>query len=180
MPNYDHIPVLGASDPVASVPDYTLNMRKALALPAPVVGKAATSAITLGTSTSWAPIDEVRTPTLQFPNGTPFVNGKLCNLVVALSFGGYYATHAGAGDIRFAARVTSITEVVGVGSAHDWIRVVGQTTGISRVRTVTIPNASDIGAPFAELMYMVTGSPTTRVLAYGYIEMTPLYWLANG
>ena len=61
MASSEIYPILGATDPVANTPKYTQDLKAALAVPRPVRG-VNTAAITLGTSTTMAPLPtDVRT-----------------------------------------------------------------------------------------------------------------------
>lgn len=178
MASSEIYPILGATDPVANTPKYTQDLKAALAVPRPVRG-VNTGAITLGTSTAMAPLPtDVRTAGLVMED-VPYVGTTGGDLECLLTFGGWDVKHAGPGDIRLGARILDPfgsvdvdTGVVGV----DWLRQTAASTSLSRTRTVLIPQPTIFNGICAQLMYAISGSPTTKTVSYSFVELTPLRW----
>lgn len=178
MASSDIYPVLGATDPVANTPTYTQQLKRAVSVPRPV-RQYNTSTIVLGTSTAMAPLPTaIRTPGLVMES-VPYVGGTGGDLECLLTFGGWNVTHAGAGDVRLGAQVhdpfDSVmvdTGIVGV----DWLRQVGASNSVARTRTILIPRPTVMNGIYAQLMYAISGSPSTKTVGYGYVELTPLRW----
>lgn len=175
-------PVLAASSQVSSIPKYTEDMRKALNIARPVMAYN-TATIVLGTATSMSPLPtDIRTPNLPRPEA-PAPNGQwaTAELECLLQFGAWSVMHAGTGDVRLGARIMGFmgaeeidTGIVGV----DWIRCVNQTGQFEKSRIVTIPNVAQT-QPIdltAQLMYSVSGAPTTKSVGYGWVRLIPLRW----
>ena len=178
MASSEIYPILGATDPVANTPKYTQDLKAALAVPRPVRG-VSTAAITLGTSTTMAPLPtDVRTAGLVMED-VPYVGTTGGDLECLLTFGGWDVKHAGAGDIRLGARILDPfgnvdvdTGVTGV----DWLRQTAASNSLSRTRTVLIPQPTIFNGIQAQLMYAISGSPTTKTVSYAFVELTPLRW----
>ena len=178
MASSEIYPILGATDPVANTPKYTQDLKAALAVPRAVRG-VSTATITLGTSTTMAPLPtDVRTAGLVMEK-VPYVGTTGGDLECLLTFGGWSVAHAGAGDVRLGAQILDPfgnvdvdTGVVGI----DWLRQVGSSGSVSRTRTVLIPQPTIFNGIRAQLMYAISGSPTTKTVGYAFVELTPLRW----
>ncbi len=178
MASSEIYPILGATDPVANTPKYTQDLKAALAVPRAVRG-VSTGAITLGATTTMAPLPtDVRTAGLVMED-VPYVGTTGGDLECLLTFGGWDVKHAGAGDIRLGARILDPfgnvdvdTGVTGV----DWLRQTAASNSLSRTRTVLIPQPTIFNGICAQLMYAISGSPTTKTVAYAFVELTPLRW----
>lgn len=179
MASNDVYPILTSGQPVSTVPDYTERMHKALALPDPVRAYS-TNAQTLGTSTAMGPLPTpMLTPSLNISE-QPFIGSTGCKLQCLLTFGSWSITHAGAGDIRLGARVVNSygTELANSGAVGvDWTRTFAASGSVERTRTVTF-SVDQYSGTSAELLYAISGSPTTKTIAYGFVELTPLRWVA--
>ena len=182
MPSFDVHPIMVNSDAVGATPQYTVALRQSFAIPRPV-RKYVSTGITLGTSTSMAALPtNIQTPDIALESMPPPVNGTygVALLECLLTFGAWSVAHAGPGDVRLGAQVVDSlgnvlvdTGVVGV----DWTRQVSATGSVMRSRTVAF-KADTIFGCSAQLMYAVSGSPTTKSVSYGYVELTPLRWRA--
>lgn len=178
MASSEIYPILGATDPVANTPKYTQDLKAALAVPRAVRG-ANTGTITLGTSTVMAPLPtDVRTAGLVMED-VPYVGTTGGDLECLLTFGAWDVKHAGAGDIRLGAQILDPfgnvdvdTGAVGV----DWLRQTAASNSLSRTRTVLIPQPTIFNGIRAQLMYAVSGSPSTKSVSYAFVELTPLRW----
>lgn len=178
MASSEIYPILGATDPVANTPKYTQDLKAALAVPRAVRG-VNTGTITLGTSTTMAPLPtDIRTAGLVMED-VPYVGTTGGDLECLLTFGAWDVKHAGAGDIRLGAQILDPfgnvdvdTGVVGV----DWLRQTAASNSISRTRTVRIPQPTIFDGIRAQLMYAISGSPTTKTVSYAFVELTPLRW----
>lgn len=182
MPSFDVYPILANSDAVGATPQYTNALRQSMAIPRPVRGYN-TQGITLGTSTSMTALPtDIKSPNLDLESFPPAVNGTygVALLECLLTFGAWSVAHTGAGDVRLGARVVDSlgnelvnTGVVGV----DWTRVVASTGSVQRSRIVSFKPDTVLGN-YAQLTYAISGSPTTKSVSYGFVELTPLRWRA--
>ena len=178
MASSEIYPILGATDPVANTPKYTQDLKAALAVPRAVRG-VSTGTITLGTSTTMAPLPtDVRTAGLVMED-VPYVGTTGGDLECLLTFGGWDVKHAGAGDIRLGAQILDPFGNVDVGTGVvgvDWLRQTAASNSMSRTRTVLIPQPTIFNGIQAQLMYAISGSPTTKTVSYAFVELTPLRW----
>ena len=178
MASSEIYPILGATDPVANTPKYTQDLKAALAVPRAVRG-VSTGAITLGTSTTMAPLPtDVRTAGLVMED-VPYVGTTGGDLECLLTFGWWDVKHAGAGDLRLGAQILDPFGNVDVDTGAigiDWLRQTAASGSLSRTRTVLIPQPTIFNGICAQLMYAISGSPTTKTVSYAFVELTPLRW----
>lgn len=164
------IPALTEADSVKTVVDYSVLMRSTLALP-PSLRSVASNSQTI-TATAWSPL-----PTTLRTSAFPFLiewpTG--CSMELRLTFGCWTAQHAGTGDLRIGARLmdSAGAELAGVGTVGcDWSKSVGSNVSVERNRVITLTSAP-LGM-YAEFMAYKTGTPTTAVVAYPFLQLTPI------
>lgn len=181
---------LSPASPISETPFYTERVQQVLTLP-PVLRANATTTVTLGTATSMSPLPtDIKTPKYEHPQSdTPTAFDPRVDkgyLDCILQFGGWSVIHAGSGDVRLGARVVAAdglnagSVLVNEGTVGvDWTRSVASTGSAFRARHVTIPEMDlTWGGIYVQLLYAISGSPTTKTVGYPFVELIPLQWRA--